>query len=170
MNKILIVAEHDGQNLNAAIAKANTDLAAAAVRAGDECQNALGVAAVKLVSPEYVQLETLAKLQRKEVVAQRVMGSIHRIAVAAGYTHCTKHANGTKDASENCVDVTHIGSAKLAELIEIAEQTGHFDKTTTMREAPASMAWSAPDVMRTAGLNRPSLCCPPCSRLDAWWG
>ena len=120
---------------NAAIAKANNDLAAAAVRAGDECRNALGVDAEEATA--YVQLETLSKVQREEIVSQRVMTSVHRIAVAAGYKHCPK-TNGTKDAGENCVDVTHIDFEALAKLIKIAEEKGHFAKEAAMPKAPTA--------------------------------
>jgi hypothetical protein len=153
---------------NAAIAKANNDLAAAAVRAGDECRNALGVTTEE--ATQYVQLETLSKAQREEIVAQRVMTSVHRIAVAAGYKHCPKHANGTKDASENCVDVTHIDFEALAKLIKIAEEKGHFSKEVAMPKAPTAPKMDAKKAFaplkssrRTgSGLSRSSRM--PCSR------
>jgi len=63
------------------------------------------------------------------------MTSVHRIAVAAGYKHCPK-TNGTQD--ENCVDVTHIHFEKLAELIKIAEEKGHFAKEVAMPKAPTA--------------------------------
>jgi hypothetical protein len=83
-------------------------------------------------------------VQREEIISQRIMTSVHRIAVAAGYKHCPK-ANDTQD--ENCVDVTHIHFEKLAELIKIAERKGHFmeparPKAPTAPKMPAARAFA----------------------------
>jgi hypothetical protein len=128
-------------DMNTAVAKANTDLAAAAVRAGANCRK------IAEEATAYVQLATLSEAQRDEIVSQRIMASVQRIAVSAGFKHCPK-TDGRKD--DNCVDVAHIHLERLAELIKIAEQNGHF-KQPTMPKAP-----TAPEMPAFMALARPS--------------